>query len=128
MNGAVLFDFGGTLDADGLPWKERFYQLCRDEGVEVAPPRFDALFYAADDALVDEAIPATLSFRDTVHRLAAGLCDRLGCPDDGTSARIAERFLGGARESFARNTPVLEALSARYRLGVVSNFYGNLEA
>ena len=27
-----------------------------------------------------------------------------------------------------RNRPVLQALSERYRLGVVSNFYGNLEA
>src|SRR5436853_286775 len=24
---AVLFDFGGTLDADGLAWKERAYRL-----------------------------------------------------------------------------------------------------
>ena len=30
--------------------------------------------------------------------------------------------------AFARNRPVLEALGERYRLGVVSNFYGNLEA
>ncbi len=29
---------------------------------------------------------------------------------------------------FARNRPALEALSEHYRLGVVSNFYGNLEA
>ena len=30
--------------------------------------------------------------------------------------------------AFARNRPVLSALGERYRLGVVSNFYGNLEA
>jgi len=30
--------------------------------------------------------------------------------------------------TFERNRPVLKALSERYRLGIVSNFYGNLEA
>ncbi len=24
---AILFDFGGTIDADGVAWKERFYPL-----------------------------------------------------------------------------------------------------
>jgi len=27
VNSAVLFDFGGTLDAEGLSWKERFHRL-----------------------------------------------------------------------------------------------------
>ena len=30
--------------------------------------------------------------------------------------------------TFERNQPVLKALSERYQLGIVSNFYGNLEA
>ena len=34
---AVLFDFGGTLDADGVPWKERVARLYRDEGVSIEP-------------------------------------------------------------------------------------------
>ena len=33
VDAAVLFDFGGTLDADGVAWKERFFRLCLDEGV-----------------------------------------------------------------------------------------------
>src|SRR5262249_15398138 len=50
--GGVLFDFGGTLDADGIPWKTRFFHLCRAEGLTADPERFDPAFYAADDALV----------------------------------------------------------------------------
>ena len=41
---------------------------------------------------------------------------------------MRERFLSDASAAFARNRPTLEALSGRYRLGIVSNFYGNLEA
>ncbi len=33
-----------------------------------------------------------------------------------------------AEQAFARNRPLLQALAGRYRLGIVSNFYGNLDA
>ena len=51
MTLALLFDYGGTLDADGLPWKERFRQLYRAEGVDPPDAVFGPVFYAADDAL-----------------------------------------------------------------------------
>src|SRR5262249_27217096 len=35
-------------------------------------------------------------------------------------------FLEDARRRLRQNTPLLRRLSRRYRLGIVSNFYGNL--
>jgi len=122
---AVLFDFGGTLDADGLPWKARLFRLCRDAGLVAAPEGFDSVFYAVDDALVG-AIPPALSFRDTVGRLAAGVTRALGADDATLAARIADRFVDDATERVQRNTRLLSDLSRRYRMGIVSNFYGNL--
>jgi len=121
----VLFDFGGTLDADGLAWKERFYRLCRDEGLVAERERFDPVFHEADDALVG-AVPAALSFEEIVARLARGLARGLGSDDADIAARVARRFLDDALATIARNTPLLERLHGRYRLGIVSNFYGNL--
>ena len=120
----MLFDFGGTLDADGLTWKTRFYRLCREEGLVNDPDRFDPVFYAADDALVG-AVPTTLPLHDTVNRLATDVTRALG-GDDAASRRIAQRFLDDALERLRVNTPLLERLQQRYRLGIVSNFYGNL--
>ena len=122
---AVLFDFGGTLDADGVTWKERFFRLYRDEGVAPAPEQFDSIFYAVDDALV-RSVPPTLSFRDTVLGLAEGVTGALGVPDHALAERIANRFLEEALERLRHNARLLQTLSGRYRLGVVSNFYGNL--
>jgi putative hydrolase of the HAD superfamily len=122
---AVLFDFGGTLDADGLPWKERVFRLFLDEGIVVARERFDPLFYAADDALVG-AVPATCSFRETVTRLVAGVAGALELRDRAVAERVARRFLDAALERLAGNAPLLARLARRYRLGIVSNFYGNL--
>jgi len=121
----VLFDFGGTLDAEGLPWKERVYRRFRDEGVVVNPERFDPAFYAADDALVG-TLPVTTSFQATVERLAAGVAAALELADPSIPDRVARRFLADSLETLHANTPLLRALSRRYRLGVVSNFYGNL--
>lgn len=122
---AVLFDFGGTLDADGIPWKERFFRLYREEGVEVSAERFDQAFYAADDALVG-AIPVTLPLWDTVMRLVEDVTHTLDLQDGMLAERIAKRFVDDARDRLSTNVQLLELLSRRYRLGIVSNFYGNL--
>jgi HAD superfamily hydrolase (TIGR01509 family) len=130
----VLFDFGGTLDSDGVPWKERFYALYRAEGLSLSAEAFAPAFYAADDALVGGLAPTT-GLKETVDLLAANLETELtrrgGGPEGNDVARgqrVASRFLAEMSAAFSRNRPVLEALGARYRLGVVSNFYGNLEA
>jgi FMN phosphatase YigB (HAD superfamily) len=122
---AVLFDFGGTLDADGLPWKERVYRLFLEAGAVVARDRFDPSFYKADDELVG-AIPPTTSFEETVARLVTGVAAALGLPDRSIIAGVARRFIGDSLTNIAGNVPLLRELARRYRLGVVSNFYGNL--
>jgi putative hydrolase of the HAD superfamily len=137
----LLFDFGGTLDADGVAWKERFYTLYRAEGLDMAADAFAPTFYAADSPLVGGLPPAT-GLSETVNALTANLegelarrsggTDEAGTVNKRTSGnrgrRVASRFLSEASAAFARNRPVLEALGERYRLGIVSNFYGNLEA
>jgi HAD superfamily hydrolase (TIGR01509 family) len=137
----LLFDFGGTLDADGVAWKERFYTFYRTEGLDMTADAFAPAFFAADGPLVGTLPPAT-GLSGTVHALAANLEAELTRRSAGTDAagtakeqtngnrgrRVASRFLTEASTAFARNRPVLEALRKRYRLGIVSNFYGNLEA
>jgi putative hydrolase of the HAD superfamily len=137
----LLFDFGGTLDADGVAWKERFYAFYCADGLDMAADAFESSFFAADDSVVGSLAPTT-DLSGTVHALVANLeaelmrrgagADKTGIangPSDGDrSLRVASRFLSEASATFARNRPVLEALRERYRLGIVSNFYGNLEA
>jgi HAD superfamily hydrolase (TIGR01509 family) len=131
----VLFDFGGTLDSDGVAWKERFHALYRSEGLDLSADAFAPAFYAADDALVGALAPTT-GLDETVDALTTNLEAQLARRGGGTGQseidgarrqRVASRFLSDMSVAFARNRPVLERLSQRYRLGVVSNFYGNLE-
>jgi putative hydrolase of the HAD superfamily len=88
---------------------------------------FDRAFYAADDALVG-ALPAELSLAETAGRLARGIGEGLRTVDATLPERVAARFTAESLESLSRSAALLARLSSRYRLGVVSNFYGNLEA
>jgi len=124
---AVLLDWGGTLDADGEPWKARVAALLAAEGVAVEATRFDRAFYAADDALVG-AVPHDLGLTGIARRLLDGLARELGVADRALAARVASAFAERSRAAVRRNAPLLDALARRYRLGLVSNFYGNLEA
>jgi HAD superfamily hydrolase (TIGR01549 family) len=132
----LLFDFGGTLDADGVAWKERFRTHYRAEGLDMTAETFAPIFYAADGPLVGD-LPLDADLSKTVHGLTANLEAELARRngdaakhhvEDDRGERVAARFLSEASIAFARNRPLLEALRGRYRLGVVSNFYGNLEA
>ena len=126
---ALLFDFGGTLDADGATWQDRFYPLYLDAGLRVSREDFRRAFYASDDALSlkDD------SFEETVRRQVGGVLERLG-GDLGRPAtrsvrdRIGENFLRQSREHFKAVKPALARLGSRRKLGVVSNFYGNLRS
>jgi HAD superfamily hydrolase (TIGR01549 family) len=131
----VLFDFGGTLDSDGVAWKERFHALYRTEGLDLSAEAFAPAFHAADDALVGALAPTT-GLEETVDALTTNLEAELARRgfgtgqheiDDVRGQRVASRFLSDMSAAFARNRPVLRALGERYQLGVVSNFYGNLE-
>ena len=106
----VLFDFGGTLDADGVAWKERFHTLYRSEGLDMTADAFAPAFFAADDPLVGGLPRAATGLPETVDALTANLeveLARLGAGADGAGTvkdrtdgnrprRVASRFLSGA--------------------------------
>jgi putative hydrolase of the HAD superfamily len=125
VTAALLFDFGGTLDADGLAWKERFRQLYRASGVDPGDVVFDPVFYAADDALLG-ALPPGCGLRETVERLAAGVSAGLGISDRNVTMRVVQDFLQASLARLTDSANLLARLHERYRLGLVSNFYGNL--
>ncbi len=122
---ALLFDFGGTLDAEGVPWKARFLRLWREEVDDIEPERFDRAFYGATDALVG-AVPLTLSLRETVERISTGVAARLGQGEGAPSERVAARFTRETLTVLESRVSWLAGLAGEYRLGIVSNFYGNL--
>jgi putative hydrolase of the HAD superfamily len=123
---AVLFDFGGTLDADGVTWKDRFYPLYLAEHVEVDWDRYERAYYTGDDALTARRLSG-VSFRESLLLQITGVLEALQVADAGLASRLCNRFLQDSLEKIRSNLQILRELSARFRLGIISNFYGNLE-
>lgn len=125
---AALFDFGGTLDSDGKPWLERFLRIYEEEGLRCPREELARAFYRSDDGLPARFDLAGLGLERTV-RLQVGCVIEVVAPgQDDLAERVSRRFVADSRRALARNRPVLERLRERLKLGVVSNFYGNLDS
>jgi HAD superfamily hydrolase (TIGR01549 family) len=125
--GALLFDFGGTLDADGIPWARRFHAAYHAAGGALPFAEFEPHFQASDRVL--EALPEirTLGFEETVRRQAELLCAALPDGSRIDAEGLARVFHADAARTARRNRAIVARLATRYRLGIVSNFTGNLE-
>ena len=127
MRDVVLFDFGGTLDADGDRWAVRFHQAYTQVGGRLPFSAFEPLFRDADRRLEADPAVRTMGFRAMVAAQADLLRELL---PDGRAISLdaaADRFYRDSVAGAARGRGVLEQLAPRYRLGVVSNFTGNLD-
>jgi putative hydrolase of the HAD superfamily len=126
----LTLDVGGTLDGPGVAWRPRFERLYRGAGVIEQDARsedaFRRAFFDADDHLPDRHPLAGLGLSETVRHQVADTLENLGRPDARLADEIASAFIAECRDSFARARPILEGLASRLRLGIVSNFYGNL--
>ena len=124
---SLLFDFGGTLDADGTTWLERFHPIYKEAGLDIPKDRFDRAFYDSDDNLHVRHALKGLDLEQTVRFQVEDVIRTVAPDRTDLITPITGRFTGDCRAQFKRLTPALERLAKRYRLGVVSNFYGNLD-
>ncbi|HEY5813922.1 MAG TPA: HAD family hydrolase [Terrimicrobiaceae bacterium] len=122
----ILFDFGGTLDADGVPWKQRFYPLYCETGLGWDLPTFERFFHASDDSLNQEKL-GDVSYQAMLLEQVSRVLRNGNRYEKELAHQIANRFYADSLRCLNGNMALLEGLSKQYRLGIVSNFYGNLE-
>ncbi|MGA3174272.1 MAG: HAD family hydrolase [Syntrophorhabdales bacterium] len=124
---ALLFDFGGTIDSDGEHWLDRFFSLYEGEGLAFQRDEIKRAFYEADSACHADAGIPSLGFRSLVNRHVRFQFDALGFRDAKTQGLLVDRFCDRAEHFFSLRTGLFRCLQDRFRAGVVSNFFGNLE-
>ncbi len=125
---AILFDFGGTLDSDGQHWLDRFYALYRDLGLGISLSEIKRAFYHADDLCSSDSQVASLGLRRLMTRHVRLQFEALGLTDDKKESEMLEAFCAESEWFLHRNVRLLRRMRERYRLGLVSNFYGNVAA
>jgi len=119
----LLFDFGGTLDSDGIHWRIRAYRWIQGER-QVEWDVFKVADAAAVQALINSGWAHQMNLRETVDFLAAGIFERLNLSDE-AKGRYVETFCEDVARYIQRNRLLLENLKHHYRLGVISNNFGN---
>lgn len=125
---AVLFDFGGTIDTDGIHWSEKFWEYYQRFKLPVTKDQFERAFVASENELAEVPVLRQASFYETLRKQFLLQFKKLGLDArDGMMKSMLDACYADIDATVRKAKPVIEKLSMRYRLGVVSNFYGNLE-
>ena len=129
MISAILFDFGGTLDADGGHWLERTYHVYSQIGLgQIDKNTIKEAFYWADAQAEKDPAMRSAPYRNMMERHLRWQFEKLGLKNPDKEAEAVTVFVRAAERILRRNRKTLETLSlAGYRMGVVSNSYGNIE-
>ncbi len=132
----IIFDYGGTLDTDSLHWSEVLWMGYGEARIPVTKDQFRDAYVFAERALAKHPyIRPDHNFLDllrikvdieTENLVANRLWD---VSDQGRrvkSEQVAQWCYQYVLRTLEVSRPVVEALSRRYPLVLVSNFYGNI--
>ncbi len=125
---AALFDFGGTLDTEGVHWSEEFWRFYERFHIGVEKKAFEKAFVAAEGLIAKEPGIGSWSLEKTLRRQFELQFASLGIQ---VKTSIADLMWSACYYEVKRASwlaaKTLARLQRDYVMGVVSNFYGNLE-
>jgi FMN phosphatase YigB (HAD superfamily) len=134
---AILFDFGGTLDFP-QHWLDRFVKHYLAAGINLTRGQFAPAFdIATRKAYGDYPLLNQFGLSELVGYLVGEQLRNLAdlrpaaCGIDSgylsqTAAAIRDSFVAESTRGFALSRPLIAHHAGRFKIGVVSNFYGNL--
>lgn len=131
----IIFDYGGTIDSHGDHWSEVIYDGYINAGLKIDKVQFrESYVYAERELARTRHILPQHNFYDLLLiKMQLELSDLAsrGVIEQSDVEKyakpIAKYCYDCARSSCEEARPVIEQLSKRYPLMLVSNFYGNVE-
>jgi len=133
----VIFDYGGTIDSNGVHWAEVIWQAYLAENVPITKDIFRNAYIHAERTLgKNPLVKPHHTFLDMmklktdiqIEWLKAECYLSQKNTDDHLKYRIADYCYHYARSSVEKARPVIEQIANNYPLALVSNFYGNIAA
>jgi len=128
MKKVIIFDFGGTLDTNGIHWSVMFSDAYKKSGLIVPEDKYNTAYVKADEELKKIAKEETKNYPDLLKKQAELQLKYLEKKnDDETLNRISETVVNEMNDAVSMSKIILKNLKKNYNLGLVSNFYGNLD-
>lgn len=132
MKRALLFDFGGTLDTDGIHWSEKFWDKYKLFSVPVSKKNYEEA-YIYSEGRVSELIAATDDLKTTLKKQVMLQVEYLidtkkimSESKNELTEGITSSCYNDVSVNMEMTTNILKCLSQSFKLGIVSNYYGNL--
>lgn len=132
----LLFDFGGTLDTVGCHWGKFLWHAYERNAIPVSEVQFREAYVHAERTLGKQAIIQStdtfLSMLTTKIRIEFDYLVRSGwiAVDEDEADRMQRSLVKDVYERVKANLSVsrsvLTELRKEYRIGLVTNFYGNM--
>lgn len=145
MTQGILFDFGGTLDTGGDHWMHILYDIIRESTAEFGSPidpQLDKELYRrafaygertlATKPIITPQSPYFDIFFEKVQLQIDYIMENSSYRHNENYTLILTGFVANrardiAREHINRHAAILKRLKSAYKIGLVSNFYGNLD-
>jgi len=126
---AILFDFGGCLDSDGMHSRTLFLQVFNRFGImkDISKESFQEAYSYADKKMIAEKLVIEANLRESNLIMVELILCALEYHDQNEAKPLADEISKIQESFFSKNAPTLEKLSKNFRLGIISNFTGNLE-
>lgn len=132
----IILDYGGTLDTNGVHWAEVLWQQYEVAGLPITKTDFrDAYVHGERTMGKQPLVKPTDDFRQVLRIKSSlqlqfladkGLLDTEAYPIKTYAERIAAGGYEVASKVVYNAQKVLQRLKTKYKLVLVSNFYGNI--
>ncbi len=132
MKKALLFDFGGTLDTDGIHWSEKFFEVYNHFHIPFTKADFREAFVYSEQT-ISNIIKPDFSLKQTLKSQIAYQLEYLKknnlLKEDFSQNinKLTDRCYSSVIENVVITKEILNQLSNGYLLALVSNYYGNVE-
>jgi len=131
---ALIFDFGGTLDTDGVHWSEKFKEVILYYVKSVTPEHINKAYLYSENLLVD-LVKQNDSLKTTLNRQIALQMQYFienNILNEKESDKLIMNISNNCYTDVLNNVKIindiLKKLKRDFKLAIVSNFYGNLKS
>lgn len=134
----VIFDYGGTIDTNSRHWAEVLWEKYKELQVPVDKPSFREAYVHGERTLARQPlVKPEDNFYDVLRiktrvqmdwLVENGILPCEKAVAENYASRIADACYAYVLEVLKRTRPVVKTLSEHYKLVLVSNFYGNIQA
>ena len=129
----VIFDYGGTIDTNGVHWGEVIAEQYRVAGIEIERELYRNAYIHGERTLAKSPV---IMPEDTFHTLLKKklaiqfeyLREQTGdeCFTTAKAEEIADGCYNKVKETLATSCAIVEEIARQYPLVLVTNFYGNM--